>query len=63
MTNSLLDKKQAAAHLGIPASMLASQCKLGTGPTYIRPSPHKMMFRITDLDAWRQTWKVVKPKM
>jgi hypothetical protein len=62
MTNTLLDKKQAAEHLGIPVAVLAGQCKLGSGPTFIRPSPHKMMFHEKDLDAWRATWKVVQAK-
>ena len=62
MTNTLLDKKQAAAHLGVPVTMLINQCKLGTGPTFVRPSPHMMLFREKDLDAWRQSWKVVKAK-
>jgi hypothetical protein len=62
MTNTLLDKKQAAEHLGIPVAVLAGQCKLGTGPAFIRPSPHRMMFHEKDLDAWRATWKVVQAK-
>ncbi len=62
MTDTLLDKRQAAAHLGIPATMLINQCKLGTGPTFFRPSPHIMLFREKDLDALRQMWKVVKAK-
>ena len=62
MANELLDKKQAAARLGIPVTMLINQCKLGTGPTFIRPSAHKMMFREKDLVDWRATWKVVKAK-
>jgi hypothetical protein len=62
MTDALLDKKQAAGHLGVPVAMLISQCKLGTGPTFLRPSPHVMLFREKDFDAWRQTWKVVKTK-
>ena len=62
MTEILLDKKQAATHLGIPIAILAGQCKLGTGPTFIRPSPHKMMFRRKDLDNWRATWKTVEAK-
>jgi hypothetical protein len=62
MTDILLDKKQAAAHLGIPVAILAGQCKLGTGPTFIRPSPRKLMFRRKDLDNWRATWKTVEAK-
>ena len=62
MAEELLDKKQAATLLGIPVIMLINQCKLGTGPTFIRPSAHKMMFWEADLAAWRATWKVVKAK-
>jgi hypothetical protein len=62
MANTLLDKKQAAGYLGIPITMLINQCKLGTGPTFVRPSPHMMLFREADLDAWRLSWKVVTAK-
>ena len=58
MSEVLLDKWAAAAHTGLSPAKLINQCRLGTGPTFIRPSPHAMMFRVADLDAWMATWTV-----
>jgi hypothetical protein len=52
-----LNRKQAAAYVGIPESTLRSQMRIGTGPIHFRPSPKVVLFARRDLDAWRSNWK------
>lgn len=52
----LLPPEPAAAHLHLKASYLLRQCRAGHGPAYLMPSPRKILFRKSDLDAWRSGW-------
>jgi hypothetical protein len=57
--SELWNKEQAASYCGLPAKFLATQCRHGGGPAFIRPSPKSLYFKQDDLDRWMQTWKQV----
>ena len=56
----LLIKIEAAEYLGISPTYLSNQMKLGTGPTYLKPSPKTVLFRQQDLDDWKASWQIVR---
>ena len=60
--NELLDWKAAAERLGVPENWLRNQTRMGTGPTYIKPSARTILFRDEDLDRWRASWKIIAGK-
>jgi hypothetical protein len=54
--NDLMKPDMAAAYLRVEPDYLMRQCRGGTGPVYLMPSPRKILFRKVDLDAWRNSW-------
>jgi hypothetical protein len=56
MLEDLLEPAIAAAHLRLKTKYLLRQCRAGNGPPYLMPSPRKILFRKSDLDAWRSEW-------
>jgi hypothetical protein len=52
-----LNPSEAAAYAGVSLSYLNRQCIQRTGPSFIRPSPHKTLFRKADVDAWVASWE------
>ena len=59
--NMLLDRKEAAVYLRLREDKLMNQLKCHA-VRHLRISPHVVMFRKEDLDAWRSTWQEVQPK-
>lgn len=59
-TTKLLGKVEAAEYLGISDKYLRNQLKLGTGPTYLKPSAHTVLFRQQDLDDWKASWQIIR---
>ena len=57
-TEELWGATQAAHYLQLESRYLIRQCRRGTGPAYLKPSPKKILFRKSDLDAWRSCWEV-----
>ena len=37
-----------------------NQLRSGGGPARVRISPHKLMFRRADLDAWMASWQFIE---
>jgi len=58
--DTLLERRDAAAYLHMTTRTFSGQMRGGTGPAHVRISPHKVLFRVADLDAWRNSWQVVK---
>lgn len=48
----LLNKLQAAKHLGMSVRTLDTLMHNGTGPRFLKLSPRMVRFRQADLDAW-----------
>lgn len=48
----VLDATEAAHYLRLSYSTLARMRILSTGPTFIRQSARKVLYRRADLDAW-----------
>jgi hypothetical protein len=48
----------AADYCGVSLSYFRNLTKTGAGPTYLKPSPKKILFRKDDLDAWIASWVV-----
>tara|TARA_R110002020_G_scaffold150446_1_gene327153 strand:- start:13896 stop:14147 length:252 start_codon:yes stop_codon:yes gene_type:complete len=48
----IMDAKEAAVYLRSSPSTLAKFRHFGGGPTFIRQSARKTLYRRTDLDAW-----------
>lgn len=57
----LLVWADAAAYCGLPTNYFKNLVKAGGGPTYIKPSPKKVLFRKVDLDLWVNSWATVEP--
>lgn len=52
---------QAAEYLRLDVKYLMRMCRKGSGPVYLQPSPKRILFRKSDLDAWRAGWIVKQP--
>lgn len=48
----ILTQKEAGEYLGISPLTLANWRVFGRGPRFIRLSPRKIGYRISDLDEW-----------
>lgn len=48
----IMDAAEAAVYLRTSTSTLAKYRMFGGGPTFIRQSSRKTLYRKTDLDAW-----------
>jgi predicted DNA-binding transcriptional regulator AlpA len=48
----LLRRPEAAAYLGTTTGSLAQLAYQGNGPKYYKPSPRRVYYRKSDLDAW-----------
>lgn len=55
LLSSLMDRKQAAAYLGMSQNHLTRLCCQGAGPKRYRSNMHgsKYFYKPTDLDAWK----------
>lgn len=47
-----LNTKEAAKHVRLSTATLERLRVRGDGPTYITPIPSKVVYDVTDLDAW-----------
>ena len=47
-----LDTKEAAKHVRLSTATLERLRVKGGGPTYITPIPTRVIYDVTDLDAW-----------
>jgi hypothetical protein len=56
-----MDRGEAARYADVTVAYLMAQCRKGTGPKFIRPSPKKSLFRKADLDEWMKKWKTFDP--
>jgi hypothetical protein len=61
----LMTKREAVAYVNricdrplINENYLMRQCRRGNGPTYVMPSPRKVLFPKQALDQWMQAWVV-----
>jgi hypothetical protein len=57
MAEQLLNRKEAAEYTGLRLKYLDYQIETGNGPAYVRPSPKRIFFARTDLDAWIASWQ------
>ncbi len=47
---------EAAAHAGLTTQALLRLCRSGAGPKYVKPSPKKILFLKSDIEAWKAGW-------
>jgi predicted DNA-binding transcriptional regulator AlpA len=52
----LLSPNDAAARAGVSRNYLMRQCKAGTGPQFVRPSPRRTLFSKAEIDQWVKSW-------
>lgn len=52
MNENVLDTRRAANYIGVSYSTLCQWRMVGRGPRFIKPSSHKVVYRVSDLDAW-----------
>ena len=45
-------RREAAAYLGMSVGALAQLAYHGRGPRYAKPTPRRVYYRRSDLDAW-----------
>lgn len=57
----LLTEDEAADHCQLDRAYFYNLRRTRRGPPFVRPSPHKTLYRIADLDAWKENWETVKP--
>lgn len=57
---TFLSTPQAAHHLGYSSSTLEHWRSAGKGPDFVRMSPRKIYYRISDLDNWIES-RVIAP--
>jgi hypothetical protein len=50
--NQFLDTKEAAKHVRLSTATLERLRVTGGGPTFIKPIPTRVLYDVTDLDAW-----------
>lgn len=61
MTDELLTECEAAGFCQLALSYFKNLRRTGRGPTFLRPSPRVTMYRTSDLQAWKASWKTVQP--
>jgi predicted DNA-binding transcriptional regulator AlpA len=47
-----LTRKEAAAHMRLSSATLANWASLGCGPAYVRIGQGRVLYRLSDVDAW-----------
>ena len=57
--SELLEEKEAAALCGLSHSYFRNLRRTGRGPTYVRPSPHRTLYKKSDLEDWCASWATV----
>lgn len=50
--NEWLTRKEAAQYARTTEKTLATLAYQGKGPRFSKPTPHKALYRRSDLDAW-----------
>jgi hypothetical protein len=50
--NQFLDTREAAKHVRLSTATLERLRVTGGGPTFIKPIPTRVLYDVTDLDAW-----------
>ena len=50
--NQFLDTKEAAKHVRLSTATLERLRVTGSGPPFIKPIPTRVVYDVTDLDAW-----------
>jgi hypothetical protein len=61
MRQILYDWAEAADYVGLPEKNLKCAVRHGYGPPYVKPTPRRVLFTPTDLDAWRDGWTRIEP--
>ena len=56
-SDRLLSKQEAADYTGLTVSELETRVRWGNGPRWMKISPKKVAFRLSDLDAWIASWE------
>ena len=62
MTETVLNRAQAAAYLGVPTKFLADAAKRGDGPPFVRFSQRTVVYQRADLDRYREKHRVTPKK-
>jgi hypothetical protein len=61
--DELLTEDQAADYVQLNRKYFCNLRRTRRGPPFVRSSPHKTLYRISDLDAWKGDWDTGnKPK-
>jgi hypothetical protein len=55
------DWAEAADYVGLSEKNLKCAVRHGHGPTYVKPTPKRVLFTPADLDAWRDGWTRIEP--
>jgi predicted DNA-binding transcriptional regulator AlpA len=50
-----LTRKEAAAHMRLSPATLANWGSLDCGPSYIRIGQGRVLYRMSDIDAWMES--------
>ena len=61
MKDELLTETEAAEYCGLDSKYFRNLRRTGRGPAFVRPSPHTTLYRMCDLEAWRDSWLTVAP--
>lgn len=57
----IYDEYEAAEYCKLDHNYFRNLRKTGHGPTFFRPSPHVALYRLVDLDEWKDAWVIVRP--
>lgn len=58
----IMNEAEAADYLCLTPIYLKSLRRMKKGPRYAKPTRRVIFYHVTDLDAWKASWKTIEPE-